>query len=162
MNLRTLLTPAQPRMPLGGVLLSGAAVTVVVGLLNGLGELSGHPFFMASLGATCVLLFVLPAAPLSQPVNVVGGYVLSTTAAIVLLSFLPHQWWTVALATGVAAVLMTGLRVLHPPAAAMPTLVMAGAESWHYLLEPVLVGAVVVALLGVVYRKVAGDRIWGR
>lgn len=160
--LRRLFTPAQPRMPLGGLVLSTAAVVVAVALLSGLSELSGHPFFMASLGATCVLLFILPAAPLSQPLNIVGGYLLSTTAAVVLFSFLPSVWWSLALATGAAAMLMTGLRILHPPAATMPMLVTAGGESWHYLLEPVLVGALVVAVLGILYRKVVGDRIWGR
>ncbi|WP_420099787.1 HPP family protein [Corynebacterium sp.] len=160
--LHRLFTPAQPRMPLGGLVLSTVAVVVAVALLGGLGELSGHPFFMASLGATCVLLFTLPAAPLSQPLNIVGGYVLSTTVAVLLFSFLSSEWWSLALATGAAAMLMTGLRILHPPAAAMPMLVTAGGESWHYLLEPVFVGAVVVAVLGILYRRVVGDRLWER
>ncbi|MGV0868102.1 HPP family protein [Corynebacterium kalidii] len=160
--LRGLVTPTQPRMPWGGLLVSSVAVTVAVALLSGLSELSGHPFFVASLGATCVLLFILPAAPLSQPLNVVGGYLLSTATSIILFSYLPSDWWSLALATGAVSLLMTGLRVLHPPAATMPVLVTAGGESWHYLLEPVLVSALAVAVLGIVYRAVVEDRVWGR
>jgi CBS-domain-containing membrane protein len=114
---------------------------------------------MTSFAASCVLEFVLPVAPVSQPVNVIGGHLAGAVCGLVALSLLPGSWWAFALATGVAVMAMTGLRILHPPAASLPLIIMQDAQDWWYLLTPILVGTVIIVVLGLVYRRLLGERL---
>ena len=150
--LRRAFTRTQPGLSPLAVLVSSLASTLVIAGL-GLGtDLFGHPLLMTSFGASRVLEFVLPKAPVSQPVNVIGGHLVATLAGLVVVSLLPTEWWSMALATGSAVAAMTSLRILHPPAAGIPLIVMFDGESWSYLVTPVLIGAVVVTLCGAAYR----------
>lgn len=149
----------QHRFAPWAVLVSGVAVTLVIGLLGLLTEVVGHPFLMTSFAASCVLEFVLPVAPVSQPVNVIGGHLAGAVCGLVALSLLPGNWWAFALATGVAVMTMTGLRILHPPAASLPLIIMQDAQDWWYLLTPILVGTVIIVVLGLVYRRLLGERL---
>lgn len=151
-TVRRSFTRTQPRMKVSAVLLSGAASMLVIALLGVGSDLTGHPLLMASFGASCVLEFVLPKAPVAQPVNVIGGHLASALAGLVVVSLCPVAWWSMALATGLAIMAMVGLRILHPPAAGIPLIVMLDGETWSYLLTPVLVGAVVVTVCGALYR----------
>lgn len=150
--LRRSFTRTQPRVRVPAVLLSGAASMLVIAALGLASDLTGHPLLMASFGASCVLEFVLPKAPVSQPVNVIGGHLVAALAGLVVVSLLPVTWATMALATGIAITGMVFLRVLHPPAAGIPLIVMLDGETWSYLLTPVLIGAVVVTVCGALYR----------
>lgn len=154
--LRRVFTRTQPRFSTPVVLLSGTASTVVIAILGLATDLFGYPLLMASFGASCVLEFVLPKAPVSQPVNVIGGHLVSALIGLAAVSLLPTQWWSLALATGVAISTMTALRMLHPPAAGIPLIVMLDGESWIYLVTPVLVGAVIVTGCGALYRWALG------
>ncbi|AGP30682.1 HPP family protein [Corynebacterium terpenotabidum] len=151
-GLRAAFTRTQPRFTGTAVLLSGAAVTLVIAGLGLASDLIGHPLIMASFGASCVLEFVLPKAPVSQPVNVIGGHVVSALCGLLVVTVLPTEWWTMGLATGAAVIGMTWLRILHPPAAGIPLIIMLDGEGWSYLLTPVLIGAVLVTVSGVLYR----------
>ncbi|MVP01992.1 HPP family protein [Paenibacillus lutrae] len=128
---------------------------LAVALTGYLTILSGIPLLMAPLGATCVLLFAMPASPLSQPRNVIGGHCLSTATGILALKCLGPYWWTAAIAAGLAVFLMLLTRTLHPPAGADPVLIIAGGSgvTWNFLITPVLAGSVVLVLTAVVYHK---------
>ncbi|MBY0445667.1 MAG: HPP family protein [Burkholderiales bacterium] len=59
-------------------------------------EFGAAALIMVPFGATCVLLFALPEAPLSQAPNVIGGHVLYAPVAsgailLVLLATLYHR-----------------------------------------------------------------------
>lgn len=151
---------AQPYMSLGTILLSGVGVIVAVSVLGLIAELTGHPLLIASFGASCALICVLPSAPVSRPINMLGGHLVATAAGLAMLEIAPASWWTMGLATGVGVMLMTGLRVLHPPAAAMPILVILTDPGWMFLLTPVMAGAAVITVIAEVYRLVLGKRVW--
>lgn len=107
---------------------------------------------MASFGASCVLEFVLPKAPVSHPINVIGGHMISAVAGLTVVTTMPTQWWSMSLATGVAIMVMVFLRVLHPPAAGIPLIIMLDGDTWSYLLTPVVIGAIFVTMCGALYR----------
>lgn len=151
-TLRRSFTRTQPRFTAPVILLSGVASMAVIAFLGLLSDVVGHPLLMASFGASCVLEFVLPKAPVSQPINVIGGHMISAVAGLTVVSTLPTEWWSMSLATGAAIMVMVFLRVLHPPAAGIPLIIMIDGESWSYLLTPVIIGAVVVTLCGSLYR----------
>ncbi|HAF72476.1 MAG TPA: HPP family protein, partial [Corynebacterium variabile] len=125
---------------------------VVIALLGFFSDVVGHPLLMASFGASCVLEFVLPKAPVSQPINVIGGHMISAVAGLTVVTTMPTQWWSMSLATGVAIMVMVFLRVLHPPAAGIPLIIMLDGETWSYLLTPVVIGAIFVTMCGSLYR----------
>jgi CBS-domain-containing membrane protein len=102
---------------------------------------------MAPFGATCVLLFSVPNSPLSQPANVMGGHILSTAVGLAAYTVLPVDWWSLALAVGIAISVMAALRVTHPPAGADPLVVMLSGPGWEYLLFPVAVGSLSLVII---------------
>jgi CBS-domain-containing membrane protein len=111
---------------------------------------------MAPFGASCVLLFSVANSPLSQPINVVGGHVLSTTLALALRVVLPNEWWAVALAVGLAVALMAALRVTHPPAGADPLVIFAADPGFGYLISPVLLGSLSLVLIAKLFHHATG------
>ena len=150
--LRRSFTRTQPRLSVPAVLLSGFASMAVIALLGFFSDVVGHPLLMASFGASCVLEFVLPKAPVSQPINVIGGHMISAVAGLTVVTTMPTEWWSMSLATGVAIMVMVALRVLHPPAAGIPLIIMLDGETWSYLLTPVIIGAIFVTACGSLYR----------
>ncbi|GII98350.1 HPP family protein [Sediminihabitans luteus] len=150
-----LLTRHQAPVALHRAALAGLGGAVAIALLGLVAVGTGWPWIAAPLGASCVLVFSLPAAPVSQPVNVVAGHVLSAAVGLAVATVLPVTWWSVALAVGLAIAAMAVLRVTHPPAGANPIVVMTVGAGWAYLVAPVLVGALVVVAVGVVHHRLA-------
>lgn len=133
--------------------LGGCLAIAFVGALSALGL---PPFLMAPFGASCVLLFSVPASPLSQPLNVVGGHLLTAAIGLAGAALLPDIWWAAALATGVAIALMALLRVTHPPAGANPLVIFAAVPGWDFLVFPVLAGAVALVVVATLYHRASG------
>ena len=140
------------------IILAGVGGTLAIATLLTIGTAWQIAMVIAPFGASCVLIFGLPAAALSQPVNVVGGHVVSAIAGMVAVSLIPDFWWYPALGVGLAIAAMAALRVTHPPAGANP-IVIAGLEpSWWFLLIPVLVGTIVLVAVGTAYHRLTGGR----
>ncbi|MDN5582885.1 MAG: HPP family protein [Corynebacterium sp.] len=152
-------TRTQPTFTPAALLVSGAAVTVVICVLGLLTEAIGHPLLMAGFAASCVLVFVLPAAPVSQPMSVLGGHLVVAVVAVLADYVLPTSWWAIGLVTGVSVMLMCALRILHPPAAVLPIVMMTSHEHWEFVLTPVMLGALIVTLAAVAYRGILRGRI---
>jgi CBS-domain-containing membrane protein len=150
------ITRVQPAASPRQWLFSGVGGAVAIALTGALTVYTGTPLLMAAFGASCVLLFSVPASPLSQPVNVVGGHALATAVALVLRSVLPDVWWAVALAVGLAIALMAAFRVTHPPAGADPLVVFAADPDIGFLVFPVVLGAVVLVTTAAVYHRLTG------
>lgn len=80
-----------------------------------------HLALIAPLGATAVLAFAVPNAPLAQPWSAVVGNSLSALVAVLVLSFYPGDW-AAPLAVGFAIAAMMAARALHPPGGAVALL----------------------------------------
>jgi CBS-domain-containing membrane protein len=140
-HLHLLTTRHEPEGPLVAHLKSGLGAALGLGLVGGLAALTGWPLLIAPLGASVVLLFGQPGSPLAQPANVFGGYFLATVIAVGTAFAAPGLWWATAFAVGVAVAAMLALRVTHPPAGAVPLVVMA-APAKALLLFPMLLVSV--------------------
>jgi CBS-domain-containing membrane protein len=143
---RQLLSVAVPG--LGGFL----AIWLVISF----GDVTGLPLVTAPFGATCVLAFALPASPLAQPRNIVGGHLLSTLIGLALLHTAGVHPWSVALAVGCAIVAMQLTGTLHPPAGADPLVVMLAGAGWTFLWSPILLGSVLIVLLAWAVHRLSG------
>jgi len=148
--LRRFLTRKQPAEPYTKAIKAGIGGAIAIATLALLGYIIGNPLLMAPFGATCVLLFSLPKSPLSQPVNVIGGHVVSIVIGLALHTFMPLDWWSqtlfMGLAVGLAISAMAILRVTHPPAGADPLVVFFSSPGWEYTLFPVALGSIALVI----------------
>jgi CBS-domain-containing membrane protein len=154
--MRSFFTRHLPQQPMRHALVAGLGGLIAIGVIGAFTAYLHTPLIMAPFGASCVLLFSVPASPLSQPANVVGGHVVATLVGLVLRLMLPNEWWAAALAVGLAIALMAALRVTHPPAGADPLVVFATDPGFSFLLLPVLSGAIVLASVAALFHKSSG------
>ncbi len=128
-------------------ILAGAGASTAIAVLGWLDLGWQWSLLMAPFGASCVLLFSLPDSPLARPQNVLGGHLLSATVGLVVqLLPLPMEL-KLALGVGLSIALMQGLGLIHPPAGANPLVVLLTAQSWPFLWQTVLPGALLLILM---------------
>lgn len=133
----------------------GISIFITFWLTNFL-EQSLHTqlLFVASMGATAVLLFANPHGPLSQPWNVIGGHLISALAGVSVHYVVADPIIAGALAVGLAITAMYYLQCLHPPGGATALVaVMGGADSFGflYILFPIGIGAVLMVLVAAAF-----------
>ena len=110
----------------------------------------GAPLFMASFGASAVVIFAMPKSPAARIQNVIGGHIVSATVGVILVMILGLTWYTAALAAAIAIGLMVCLDFVHPPGGATALIAVIGMEDWTFILAPVAVGAIIMYAIGYV------------
>jgi len=134
--------------------LAAIGAFIAIAALLYLTQVSGYPLIMASFGASCVLLFALPEAPLAQPKNVIGGHFITALVGLLVAHFIPVSPLIIALAVGVAIGLMVLTGTTHPPAGGNPLIILLGmsqAPDWSFLLFPVLSGTILLVIIASIY-----------
>lgn len=123
-----------------------------------LGELSGiDEWLMASLGASALLVFVLPGSPMAQPWAVIAGNTLSALVGICIGGFITEPLLAMPIAASLSIMGMFILRCLHPPAAAVALIVVLGhIHHYRYGLFPVMVDSILLVLAGAIYSNLTG------
>lgn len=121
------------------------------------------PWFIAPMGASAVLLFMLPASPLAQPWSVAGGNLISALIGWLLYRWLGESGAVAALAGTLSVGAMVALRCLHPPGGAVALTAVLGGPAVHRLelvfaFGPVLVNSVCMVLLALLFNNLAGRR----
>lgn len=152
----------QPRV--GWVEKFRAALGAFIGLMlvfataKYLGELSGiNEWLMASLGASALLVFVLPGSPMAQPWAVIAGNTISALIGISCLHLIGDQLWALPTAVSLSILGMFALRCLHPPAAAIALIVVLGhIGSYRYAFFPVMIDSILLILAGAAYSNLTG------
>ncbi len=152
--------PIPARAPARVIALAGLGAVAAIGLVASLTEVTRLPLVLGSFGATCVLVFGFPDVPFSQPRNIVVGHVLSSLIGLICLSLFGPHAWAVALAVGLAVVVMMATRTVHPPAGSNPVIVFLAAPDWSFLLVPTLAGAVLVAAVALVWNNATRPGNW--
>ncbi len=136
--------------------LSGVGGALIIGLLYFLqsGDVS-FTVFIAPFASSAVLVIIVPAAPFSQPRNVLGGHMLAALIGVaVYSSFATTEWWSISLAVGLAMFFMIVLKTMHPPAGATAVLpILSKITDFTWAFSPVLAGAVITVLVGVAYNR---------
>jgi CBS-domain-containing membrane protein len=111
---------------------------------------------VASMGASAVLLFAVPHSALAQPWNVLGGHLISALIGVSCAGLVPDMLLAAALSVGCAIVAMHYLRCIHPPGGATALSAVIGGPMIHamgygYVLQPVLINAVVILGIAIVF-----------
>ena len=122
-------------------------------------QLGIHPWLMAPLGASAVLVFAVPASPLAQPWSVIGGNTVSALIGMACAWALPDTALAAAVAVAAAIAVMFLLRCLHPPGGATALLaVLTHTLDPRFALLPVLLNSVLLVAVGSVYNTLTGRR----
>jgi CBS-domain-containing membrane protein len=132
-----------------GAIIGVSAVAYFVSTTKGL-------MLLGSFGASALLLFALPEAPLSQPRSVVLGHLAASTIALGCLACFGAEWWAIGIATGLGVGFMMYTRTVHPPAASNAILVFLAKPSWWSCLGSTLAGTTLLIGIAVVYHRATG------
>lgn len=117
---------------------------------------------VASFGASAVLIYGVPDAPLSQPRNVIFGHTLSATAGVATFMMFGLTWWSPALGTALALVVMIITKTTHPPGGATALFAVLSKAHFSYILTPIMAGAVILVIIGVVVNNLSPNRQYPR
>jgi CBS-domain-containing membrane protein len=136
--------------------LTGGFITILT--LIYLTNMTSTEWLMAPFGASCVLVFGVWNAPLSQPRNVIGGHFVSTFIGLLIYHLFGNEPWAIAFAVGLAIAMMMLTKTTHPPAGADPLVVMLGTYSWNYLISPVLIGSIIIVIFALLINNLRSNR----
>lgn len=119
------------------------------------------PILLATMGASAVLLFAIPASPMSQPWSIIGGNVVSAIAGITMARFVPQPALAAGLAVSGAILGMSLLRCLHPPGGSVALTAVIGGPAilgagYGFALVPVGINSLILVLAGWLFHRVSG------
>ena len=136
-------------------ILSGVSAALVIGVLAFLTlRTSSGIWLMFSFGATVFIVFVLYNLETAQPKNVFFGHLVSVIVGIIFNETIGFSFYSLGLSVGVAVALMVYLKVMHPPAASNPLVVLFTDVSFDFVLSPVITGTIVIILMSVFLNKI--------
>ena len=135
--------------------LAGLFSTVTIGVLTLLTyKTEFGVFLIASFGSSMDLLFGYPESPFAQPKNIFFGHLLTSVVGVIFLYFVPlHIYLLIPLAVGFGVTFMMFLNVAHPPAGGNPIIVIMGSVSLDYLVNPIIIGSLIILAFGVILNR---------
>ena len=136
-------------------IVSGISAALVIGVLAFLTlRTSAGIWLMFSFGATVFIVFVLYNLETAQPKNIFFGHLVSVLVGIIFNETIGFSFYSLGLSVGVAVALMVYLKVMHPPAASNPLVVLFTDVSFDFILFPIITGAIVIILMSVLINKI--------
>jgi len=135
--------------------LAGLFSTLTIGVLTLLTYKTQFGIFLiASFGSSMVLLFGYPESSFAQPKNIFFGHLLTSVVGIIFLYLVPLPiYLVISLAVGFGVALMILLNVTHPPAGGNPIIVIMGSVSLDYLINPIIIGSLIILFFGVILNR---------
>ena len=136
-------------------MLAGLFSMITIGMLTFLTyKTTLGVFLIASFGSSMVLLYGYPESPFAQPKNIFFGHLLTSSIGIICLNFIPLPLYIlIPFAVGLGVSLMIALNVTHPPAGGNPVIVIIGSVSLDYLINPILIGSIIILIFGIILNR---------
>jgi CBS-domain-containing membrane protein len=107
---------------------------------------TAFPLMAIPFATSIVTVLGSPKAEPAQPRALIGGHLVSTLVGLLIVKVCGPAPWAAAMAVGLAMVAMHLTDTFHPPAGIDPLVVVVNNMSWSFLVAPVGVGALLLAL----------------
>jgi CBS domain-containing membrane protein len=123
-----------------------------------LGDIDLALLIAAPLGASAVLVFVVPASPMAQPWPVIGGNIVSALSGVVAAHIIPEPMIAAGAAVALSIAAMSATRSLHPAGGGSALVAALGgpafaSHGWMFAFLPVGLNAVIVVASGWVFHR---------
>jgi CBS domain-containing membrane protein len=124
---------------------------------------AANPWFIASMGASALLLLAVPASPMAQPWTLIGGNLVSALIGVSCARWIENPDLAAGLAIALSIGAMYPLRCLHPPGGAVAITAVLGGPGvgdlgYRFVVFPVLLNSVLLLLLALLINHWAGRR----
>ena len=128
---------------------------ITIGTISYLSFETPYGLFLAgSFGSSMVLLFGYPESPFAQPKNVFFGHLATSVVGVIILKFLPVDLYLqIAIAVGLGIFAMILLGVTHPPAGGNPIVIILGAASYNFLINPIIFGSMIIIVFAIILNR---------
>ncbi|MFC0476556.1 HPP family protein [Robertmurraya beringensis] len=138
-------------------IISVVGVFLAVTIICILAFSSNYSMVIGPLGASSILVFAAHNGPLSQPRQVIGGYILSTVTGILIWSIFGKSLFIIIITLVIVLILMALTKTIHPPAAASALVAINFETGWGYLI-PVLLGIFLLVFVSMLYNNLFPKR----
>lgn len=128
------------------ILAGAAGGAIAIGLMEAFSIRAAFPLAAIPFATSIVTVLGSPNATPAQPRALIGGHLLSTLVGLLVVKTCGPVPWAAAVAVGLAMVAMHLTGTFHPPAGIDPLVVVTNNLSWSFLIVPVGVGALLLAL----------------
>jgi CBS-domain-containing membrane protein len=137
--------PSRPKRHLAAWIYRVIGAGLAIAVMELLARIGHQPLARVPFVSSIVLTMALPESEPAQPYPVIGGHLLSSAAGFAVLWALGPGEVSSAVAVGLAALLMLACRAMHPPAGIDAFLVAGLGLPSNWIVNPVLIGAVLLA-----------------
>jgi CBS-domain-containing membrane protein len=141
------------RTQLLAVLAGAAGGAVAIAIMEAFAARAAFPLVAIPFATSIVLVLGTPKAEPAQPRALIGGHLVSTLVGLLIVKLCGPVPWAAALAVGLAMAAMHLTGTFHPPAGIDPLVVVVNNMSWSFLIVPVGVGALLLALFAFVWHN---------
>lgn len=128
------------------VLAGAAGGAIAIASMEAFSLSTAFPLMAIPFATSIVTVLGSPQAEPAQPRALVGGHLLSTVVGLLVVKLCGPAAWAAALAVGLAMITMHLTNTFHPPAGIDPLVVVVNNMSWSFLIAPVGIGALLLAL----------------
>ena len=142
------------------ILAGAAGGAVAIGIMEYFAASSAFTLAMIPFATSIVLVMGSPAAEPAQPRALIGGHLVSALVGLLVLQVTGPEAWAAALAVGLAIIAMDLTDTFHPPAGINPLLIILNNLGWSYLVVPVAVGALLLAIFAFVWHNATRRGHW--
>ncbi len=141
------------RTKLLAIFAGAAGGAVAIAGMEAFSARAAFPLVAIPFATSIVTVLGSPKAEPAQPRALIGGHLVSTFVGLLMVKLFGPAPWAAALAVGLAMVAMHLTGTFHPPAGIDPLLVVVNDMSWGFLVAPVGIGAMLLALFAFTWHK---------
>jgi CBS-domain-containing membrane protein len=141
------------RTQLLAILAGAAGGAIAIAVMETFSARAHFPLVAIPFATSIVLVLGSPWSAPAQPRALVGGHLVATLVGLVVVKLLGPGPWAAALAVGLAMIAMHLTETFHPPAGIDPLVVVVNDMSWSFLIVPVGLGALLLALFAFVWHN---------
>jgi CBS-domain-containing membrane protein len=136
------------------ILAGAAGGAVAIGVMEAFSIEAAFPLAAIPFATSIVTVLGSPTAGPAQPRALIGGHLLSTLVGLLVVKTFGAAPWAAAVAVGLAMVAMHLTRTFHPPAGIDPLVVVINNLSWSFLIVPVGIGALLLAVFAFTWHNI--------